>query len=158
MTTAGNSEKVRICRNLGAHAVANYKKDDVDAAIRRFAPHGVDVWYETLREQDFERSVELMAMRGRILVMAGRESRPRLPVGAFYVKDCKMLGFAMFNAPAEQQRKCAAEINRWMARGRLRPLIDRVLPLEKAAEAHWLQEQSTLGRSGTLSGKIVLLP
>ncbi len=158
MTTAGSPEKVQRCRQLGAHAVVNYKRDDVDAAIRRFAPNGFDVWYETLREQNLERTIEMMAMRGRIIIMAGRESRPRLPVGPFYVKDCKMLGFAMFNAPPDQQRRCAAEINRWMARGRLRPLIDRVLPLEKTAEAHWLQEQSTLGRSGTLAGKIVLVP
>ncbi len=158
MTTAGTPAKVQTCRQLGAHLAVNYKKEDVEAAVRRFAPDGVDVWYETLREQNLERIVDLMALRGRIVLMAGRDSRPRLPVGSFYVKDCKLLGFAMFNAPADQQRKCAAEINRWMARGRLRPLIDRVLPLEKAAEAHWLQEQSTLGRSGMLTGKIVLLP
>lgn len=158
ITTASSNEKVRICRNLGAHSVVNYRRADTDSAVRRFAPGGVDVWFETLREQDLEQTVGLMAMGGRIVIMAGRESRPRLPIGPFYVKDCKMLGFAMFNAPADQQRKCAAEINRWMARGRLRPLIDRVMPLEKAAEAHWLQEQSTLGRGSTLSGKIVLVP
>ena len=158
ITTASSNEKVRTCRNLGAHSVVNYRRADTDSAVRRFAPGGVDVWFETLREQDLEQTVELMAMGGRIVIMAGRESRPRLPIGPFYVKDCKMLGFAMFNAPADQQRKCAAEINRWMARGRLRPLIDRVMPLEKVAEAHWLQEQSTLGRGSTLSGKIVLVP
>lgn len=158
ITTASSAEKVRICRDLGAHAVVNYRRSEVNSAVWRFAPDGVDVWFETLREQNFERTIELMALRGRIIVMAGRDSRPRLPVGPFYMKDCKMFGFAMFNAPADLQRKCAAEINRWMARGRLRPLIDRVMPLEKAAEAHWLQEQSTLGRSGTLSGKIVLVP
>lgn len=158
ITTASSPKKMQICRQLGVQAVVNYKRDDVSAAIRRFAPDGVDVWYETLREQDFEQIIDHMAMRGRVVVMAGRESRPRLPVGPFYVKDCRLLGFAMFNATPDEQRKAAAEINRWMARGRLRPLVDRVMPLEKAAEAHWLQEQSTLGRSGTLSGKIVLVP
>ncbi len=159
MTTAGSPEKVQVCRQLGAHAVVNYNRDAADAAIRRFAPEGIDVWFETLREQNLEKIIDLMALGGRIVIMAGRESRPRLPIGPFYVKDCKMLGFAMFNATPDQQRRCAAEINRWMARGRLRPLIDRVLPLEKAAEAHWLQEQSTLGRSSsTLTGKLVLVP
>jgi NADPH:quinone reductase-like Zn-dependent oxidoreductase len=36
--------------------------------------------------------------------------------------------------------------------------IDRVLPLAEAARAHRLQEQNTLGRQGTLAGKLVLKP
>jgi NADPH2:quinone reductase len=64
----------------------------------------------------------------------------------------------MFNFPPEEQRKCAAEINRWTARGRLRPQIDRVLPLKETAAAHRLQEENTLKRAGTLAGKIVLVP
>ena len=88
--------------------------------------------------------------------MAGRDSRPPLPVGPFYVKDCSLHGFAMFNAPPEEQRKCAAEINRWMARGRLKPIIGKTMPLAQAAAAHRLQEENTLRHAGTLTGKIVL--
>ncbi len=155
-TTAGSGDKVRQCFQLGANAVANYKTDDIDAALGKFG--AIDVWYETLREQDFDRAVRHLAFRGRMIVMAGRESRPAFPVGPFYTKDCKLFGFAMFNAPADEQRKCAAEINRWMARGRLRPKIDRVLPLSDTAAAHQLQEDNTLRKYGTLSGKIVLKP
>lgn len=158
MTTAGSDEKVRACRELGANVAVNYKTGDVDAALRKFAPQGVDVWYETLLEQDLEWAVEHLALRGRLVLMAGRDSRPPFPVGAFYVKDCKLFGFAMFNAPPQEQRKCAAEINRWMGKGRLRPKIDRVMPLSEAADAHRLQEQNTLRRRGTLAGKIVLKP
>jgi NADPH:quinone reductase len=155
-TTAGNNEKVKICRQLGANVAVNYKTDDLDAAIGKFG--AIDVWFETLREQDFDRAVKHLAFRGRILVMAGRESRPSLPVGPFYVKDGKLFGFAMFNAPPEEQRKCAAEINRWLAKGKLRPRIDRVMPLSEAAAAHRLQEDNTLRKFGTLAGKIVLTP
>lgn len=158
MTTAGNDEKAEICRSLGADVVINYKSEDVSAAIRRFAPGGLDVWWETLREQDFDRIVGSLALGGRIVVMAGREARPSFPVGPFYVKDCKMYGFAMFNAPAEEQRKSAADINRWMAGGKLKAQIGRELPLSETAAAHRLQEQNTLGMAGTLAGKIVLEP
>ncbi len=156
MTTAGSDEKVQICRQLGANKVINYKTGDVDDALRKFAPNGVDVWWETLREHDLKRAVGHLALRGRLILMAGRESSPPLPVGPFYVKDCKIFGFAMFNSPPLQQRKCAAEINRWLAKGKLRPRIDRVMPLAEAAAAHRLQETSTLKGASTLAGKIVL--
>jgi NADPH2:quinone reductase len=158
MTTAGSDEKAEACRQLGADVVVNYKTDDVDEAIRTFAPDGLDVWWETLREQNFDRIVEHLGLRGRIIVMAGRDARPPLPIGPFYVKDCSMHGFAMFNAPPEAQQKCAEDINRWLVEGKLRPKIDRVMRLSETAAAHRLQEENTLHMAGTLAGKIVLEP
>jgi NADPH2:quinone reductase len=156
LATAGTKEKVQICRQLGATMAVNYKSDDVDAAIAKFGP--IDVWFETRREPDFDRAVERLALKGRIIVMAGRDARPKFPVGPFYTKDCRLLGFAMFNAPAEEQRKSAAEINRWLAKGKLKPRIDRVMKLSETAAAHKLQEESTLRKAGGLAGKIVISP
>ena len=158
ITTAGSDEKTERCRKLGADLAINYKKEDVDAAIKQFAPHGVNVWWETLREADFDRAVGHLAPRGRMIVMAGRDARPPFPVGPFYVKGCSLHGFAMFNATPEEQRAAAEEINRWLLEGKLKANIDRVLPLSKAAEAHRLQEENTIGKAGTLAGKIVLKP
>ena len=156
ITTAGNEEKVRVCRGLGADVVIDYHRENVDEAIGRAAPQGVDVWYETLREQDFDQIVAHLAMRGRIVVMAGRDARPSFPVGPFYTRDCSLYGFAMFNATAQQQQPAAEAINAWLAAGKLRAQIGRVLPLSQAAEAHRLQEANTLHGAGSLSGKIVL--
>jgi NADPH2:quinone reductase len=126
--------------------------------LREFAPKGVNVWWETLREPNFERAVPLLATRGRMIVMAGRDARPTLPVGPFYVKDCSLFGFAMFNATPSEQRASAEDINQWLVEGTLKPRIDRVLPLSQAAEAHRVQEESTLQKTGSLAGKIVLKP
>ena len=156
MTTAGSDEKVRLCRQIGAHMAVSYKTDDLDAAIDKFGP--IDVWFETRRDHDFNRAVNHLAPRGRMIVMAGHDSKARLPVGPFYMKDCKLFGFAMFNAPADEQRKCAAEINRWLAKGKLRPRIDRVMRLAETAAAHRLQEENSVRNAGTLAGKIVLTP
>jgi NADPH2:quinone reductase len=158
ITTAGSDEKAETCRALGADLVINYHSGDIEAAVRGFAPDGVNVWWETLREQNFDRAVGLLANRGRIVVMAGREARPQFPVGPFYVRDCSMYGFAMFNAPADEQRHAAEEINRWASEGKLKAQIGRVLPLSEAAEAHRLQEENTLRGAGTLAGKIILQP
>jgi len=158
VTTGGTDEKVSACRQLGADLALNYNTQNVDAAIKGFAPEGVNVWWETLREPNFERTIPLLALRGRMIVMAGREARPTFPVGPFYVKDCSVQGFAMFNASSREQRSAANAINRWIAEGKLKARVDRVLSLSQAAEAHRLQEESTMGRSGALAGKIVLKP
>jgi NADPH:quinone reductase len=158
ITTAGSELKAQICRDLGADLVVNYTTQDVGAAIKAFAPQGVNIWWETLREPDFERAIPLLAMRGRMIVMAGRDARPAFPVGPFYVKDCSLHGFAMFNASVREQRSAANTINRWVSEGKLKARIDRVLPLAQAAEAHRLQEESTVRKTGVLAGKIVLKP
>ena len=90
--------------------------------------------------------------------MAGREARPQFPVGPFYVRGCSLHGFVMFSAHPDEQRECADDLNDWMVAGRLNPRIDRVMPLAETAAAHRLQEQNTIGRAGTLAGKIVLKP
>jgi NADPH2:quinone reductase len=64
----------------------------------------------------------------------------------------------MFNATPEEQRAAADDINRWLAEGKISPRIDRVMPLDQAAAAHRLQEESTVGKSGALAGKIVVKP
>jgi NADPH:quinone reductase-like Zn-dependent oxidoreductase len=64
----------------------------------------------------------------------------------------------MFKATPKEMESCAQDMNRWFGQGVLRAQIDRTLPLSQTAEAHRLQEQSTIGKSGALSGKIVLTP
>jgi NADPH2:quinone reductase len=158
VTTAGTDEKVAECHALGADFAINYKTEDVPARIREFAPGGVDLWWETLREPDFDRTVSLLAPRGRMVLIAGRDARPPFPVGPFYVKGCKLYGLAMFNATPEEIQAAGSDVNRWLAAGQIKARIDRVLPLDQTATAHHLQEESTIGKSGSLAGKIVVRP
>jgi NADPH2:quinone reductase len=158
ITTAGSDEKAAACRELGADVAFNYRKDYEIDPIREAAPAGVNVWWETLREPDFDWAIDHLAPRGRMILMAGREARPPFPVGPFYVKGCSLMGFVMFMAHPDEQRDAAEDINTWLAAGKLKPRIDRVMPLAEAAAAHRLQEENTLNQAGTLSGKIVLKP
>jgi NADPH:quinone reductase len=158
VTTAGTDEKVAECRSLGADLAINYKTEDVPARVREFAPGGVNVWWESLLEPDFDRAIGLLAPRGRMVLIAGRAARPQFPVGPFYVKGCKLYGFAMFNATPDEIQAAGADVNRCLAAGQLKARIDRVLPLDQTATAHRLQEESTVGKAGHLAGKIVVRP
>lgn len=158
--TAGREDTMKICRDLGADQVVNYKQSDCDDLIRAFAmPHGgIHLWFETQREPTLDRTVSLLAPRGRLVMMAGRQARPELPVGPFYVKDLRLIGFAMFNGKPDEQRAAAEQLNQWAQEGKYKPVVGTTLPMSQAAEAHRLQEANTLSKAGTLHGKIVLVP
>ena len=83
VATAGSEEKAGACRQLGADCVIQYQSQDVSAALAEFAPQGVDVWFETLREQNLDQAVNHLRMRGRLVLMAGRDARRRCRSGRF---------------------------------------------------------------------------
>jgi NADPH2:quinone reductase len=158
IASAGTAVKCERVRDLGADVALDYHRSDLIEAVRAAAPEGVHAYWETLREPAFDQAVAMLGEGGRMVIMAGRDARPAFPVGPFYVKGCRLLGFVMFKATAQRQAAAAADINRWLAAGRLKPLIDRVLPLDRVAEAHAVQESATIHKSGTLLGKIVIEP
>jgi NADPH2:quinone reductase len=155
-TSAGSDDRVALCRDLGAELALNYKTDDIPAQLRDFASEGIDVWLETQREPDFDVAIPLLRKRGRMILMAGRTARPVLPLGAFYPRDCSLLGFAMFNATPDEQRRAADDMNRLVEAGRLRSIIGRTYPLAEAARAEKDLEENTINHAGTLHGKVVI--
>jgi NADPH:quinone reductase-like Zn-dependent oxidoreductase len=64
----------------------------------------------------------------------------------------------ILNSGVEELQAAAQDINTWMSTGKLKAQIDRVMPLSQTAEAHRLQEESTIKKTGALAGKIVLKP
>jgi NADPH2:quinone reductase len=153
LVTAGDAEGLAWCRDLGADHAVNYRTENVDRALAEFAPEGVNVYWDTSGHPDFDQAVARVARRGRIVVMCGFAARPPFPVGPFYVKRCSMHGFAITYAADTELQASADEINRWLAGGKLKVRIDRVLPLSAAAAAHRVVEDHT-----PLAGKIVLVP
>ncbi len=156
IATAGSEQKCRVVSELGANVVINYRVQSIAEAVHREAPKGVNVFWETRREPDFDLAVDLMAPRGRMIVMAGRDARPAFPVGPFYVKECSLHGFVMFKATPVEMRTAAEDINKWLSQGKLKANIGATFTLDQAAQAHRRQEAATLESSGDLIGKIVL--
>jgi len=156
IATAGSDEKVEVCRRLGADEVIAHHRQPIGESVKALAPYGIDLFWETRREPDFDMTVSVLAERGRMILMAGRDARPAFPVGPFYVKECSLHGFVMFKATPEETRAAGIDISGWLADGVLKSNIGEVLPLSQAAKAHQLQEAATVQGSGKLHGKIVL--
>lgn len=137
-------------RSLGAEHVIDYRNGDVAARIRAAAPHGVDLYLDTSGRNDLDTAVDLLASRGRIVVMAGLRTRPVLPVGPLYLMDRSVRGFAISHADTAQLADAARGINALLAAGRLRPRASEVLELAQAARAHRRLDE------GKVHGKLVL--
>lgn len=151
IATAGSDEKLEWCKSLGAKYTINYKKENVEAAIKTAAPKGIDVYWDTTREPNFEAAVPMLAKKGRIILMAGAEAKPTLPAGAFYRKDCSLLGFSVNNATPEELTSAAAMVNLCLQLGKLKTHVAEVMPLADAAKAHKMMETEK-----DLWGRIVL--
>lgn len=76
------------CRALGAAEVVDYHDPASVERIRQACPAGVDMYVDTAGHNDLTAAVGLLAKRGRVVLLAGMRSRPVLPVGELYLKDC----------------------------------------------------------------------
>ncbi|HEU5155706.1 MAG TPA: NADPH:quinone reductase [Streptosporangiaceae bacterium] len=132
------------CRAHGAAEVFDYTDDDLADRIKRASPRGVDIFIDTYGHNDLQMAVELLASRGRIVLLAGVQARPALPVGPFYMKDCAIHGFVISHATTAQLAEAATMINRLLADRRLRPRHVETLPLSEAAKAHRRMEDGEL--------------
>ena len=103
----------------------NYKSDDITARVREFTRgQGVNVWYETHAQPDFLRIVDLMAQRGRIVIIAGTSGAAGLSRGTVLRQGFVAARFRH----VQRQRLRAAPLF-----GGYQPLAD-----ERPAEtAHW---------------------
>ena len=156
IATAGNAAKCEQILALGVDVAVDYSQLSILDAVKGQQPDGVNVFWETRREPDFDAAVELLAPRGRMILMAGRDAQSVFPVGPFYVKECSLHGFVMFKATPVEMHAAADDINHWLASGKLKANIATTIPLDQAVEAHRMQEAATLQGSGVLPGKIVL--
>jgi NADPH:quinone reductase-like Zn-dependent oxidoreductase len=142
------AEKVERVRALGADVV--YDRGEVDfsrAVYRDTGKRGVDVVVENVGEATWQGSVRALARGGR-LVTYGATTGPNAvtDLRVLFWKQLEIIGTTMASrAEFEAMLKVAL-------RGELTPVIDRVMPLEQAREAHELLE------AGEHFGKIVLVP
>lgn len=133
--------------SLGAAEVFDYTDPAAHELIRKAAPDGVDAYLDASGTNDLAHSVDLLARRGRIVLLAGARSRPVLPAGQLYMKDGSIAGFVISHATTAELAEAADAINHLLAAGLLCPREIEVRPLSEAAEVH--RRIETLGPHGT---------
>lgn len=144
--TTSSPEKMERARELGADWVVNYKEENWGKAVwQKSNKRGVDVVVDNVGAATWAQSLRALAKGGR-LVTVGATSGPKGETDIRYIfwRQLKIIGSTMSNQ---------AEFREVMAlvwQGKLKPVVDRVVPLEETAAGHELLE------SGQQFGKIVI--
>ena len=157
LVTAGSPERCARCIAHGADVAIDYKRDDFVARVQEATGgRGVNVVLDHIGGRYLPRDLQALALGGRVVIIGsmGGQSTAEIDVGALLSKRQQIIGSTLRARPADEKaRIVAAFIERFsadLAAGRVRPVIDRVYPLEEAPEAHRRM------KSGENFGKIVL--
>lgn len=154
--TAGSAAKLQRCRELGADLAISYREEDFVAAVTAFTEgRGADVILDIIGGSYLERNIAALATGGRLAVIAVQGGpRGELDLSALMRKRAAVLASTLRARPLPEKAAIVAAVRAevWplVSAGKLRPVIDRVLPLAQAAAAHQRLEE------GSHVGKIVL--
>jgi putative PIG3 family NAD(P)H quinone oxidoreductase len=160
-TTAGTAAKLAVCRELGADVGINYREEDFVARVaEETGGAGVDVVLDNMGAKYLGRNVDALATGGR-LVSIGMQggTKAELDLGKLMRKRASVHATTLRSRPAtgpggKAEIVAAVRHDVWpdVERGSLRPIVDRRLPMSRAAEAHAVVEASEH------IGKVLLLP
>ena len=148
ITTVGNDEKLEKAKELGADHVINYSKEDFVNRVSEYTENkGVDVVFEHIGPETWEKSLLCLKRGGRI-VTCGATSGPTVSFDLrfLFAKQLSISGCYMGS------RKELMDVLRLIESGRLKPVVDSVFPIKDAAAA----QTKMLERKQF--GKIVLVP
>ncbi|MGY1717125.1 NAD(P)H-quinone oxidoreductase [Geodermatophilus sp. SYSU D01106] len=161
VTTAGTEAKRAACRELGADVTIDYREEDFVERVREVTGGaGADVVLDNMGAKYLARNVDALAVGGRLVVIGMQGgTRAELDLGKLLAKRASVAATALRSRPStgpggKDAIVAAVRAEVWpdVERGVVRPIVDRRLPMSRAAEAHRVVEASEH------VGKVLLLP
>jgi putative PIG3 family NAD(P)H quinone oxidoreductase len=142
IVTAGSAAKCWRCLELGADRAVDYRTEDFcAAALEATDGRGVDVVLDSIGAPYLERNLASLSFDGRLVfiaLMGG--ARVEADLATLMKKRLSLIGSTLRARPVHEKAALVASFGDrflpMLADGRLRPVIDRVLPVERVAEAH----------------------
>ncbi|RBY74962.1 NAD(P)H-quinone oxidoreductase [Blastococcus sp. TF02-09] len=159
--TAGTQAKLDVCRELGADVAINYRDEDFVERVRAETDgRGADVVLDNMGAKYLDRNIDALAVGGRLVIIGLQGgAKAELNIGKLLSKRAAVHATALRSRPATGPGGKAEIIEAvrhdvWpdVERGTIRPIVDRRLPMSRAAEAHRAVEASEH------VGKVLLLP
>ncbi|WP_433890954.1 NAD(P)H-quinone oxidoreductase [Streptomyces sp. CA-111067] len=144
VATAGSADKLAVCRELGAELAVNYREQDFVAEL---GEHGADVILDVVGAKYLDRNLDALALNGRLVVIGMQGgTKAELNLGKLMAKRGAVLATSLRARPLDEKAAIVAAVREhvWplIESGVVRPVVDRVVPLGEAADAHRLMESS----------------
>jgi NADPH:quinone reductase-like Zn-dependent oxidoreductase len=138
IATAGSEAKLARARELGADEVIDHHRQDVAAQVRRLTgKKGVEVVVEHVGQATWERSLQALAPRGRLVTCGATTGSPgQTELRLLFARQLSLLGSYM---GSKGELLAAAP---FFFEGRLRPVVHAALPLAEARRAHEMMAAS----------------
>jgi putative PIG3 family NAD(P)H quinone oxidoreductase len=148
VASAGSDEKCARCRELGAEVTVNYRSGSfVEAALAATGGLGVDVVLDHVGAPYLADHLRALCAGGRLVLiglMGG--ARVEIDLALLLLKRLQVIGSTLRSRSVEEKRALVADfVARFgpaLASGRIRPIVDRVLPMEEIEAAHAAMESS----------------
>jgi putative PIG3 family NAD(P)H quinone oxidoreductase len=148
VVTAGSEEKCRRCRKLGADVAVNYHSGDFVAEAKgATGGRGVDLVLDSIGAPYLEKNLAALATGGRLVLiglMGG--ARAEVNLASLLTRRLHVIGSTLRARPAEEKAAIVsgflARFGSALERGEIAPVVDRVLSLDRAGEAHRLMKAS----------------
>ncbi|MGA4541117.1 NAD(P)H-quinone oxidoreductase [Uniformispora flossi] len=147
-TTVGSPEKAAVCRELGADVAIDYRTEDFVARIaEETGGAGVDVILDNMGAKYLARNIDALAVNGRLVIIGMQGGRKaEIDLSALLNKRAAVAATALRSRPLAEKAAIVAAVREhvWplIAAGRVRPVVDRIMPMREAADAHRLLESS----------------
>lgn len=142
IATAGSEKKLEMCRRLGADLTVNYREERFPDRAKEFTRgRGVDVIIDFIGKDYFASNLEALASRGRLVHVATLSGADvALNIRALMTKRLTLRGVTLRSRPVEEKTQLRHDLLKRFGAdldaGRVRPVIDRVFPIQEAEEAH----------------------
>ena len=147
IATVGNEAKREFCLKVGAHAAINYRTQDFVAEVKKITSgHGADVILDMAGAAYAKRNLQAVAMDGRVIhISSGDTNEYSVPLGMIMGKRAIVSGSGLRVSALPVKVEIVRQLNEkvWAHLGaKVTPVIDSILPLARACDAHARMETS----------------
>ena len=152
--TAGSQEKLNTCASLGADVLINYKEQDFVDVIRD-TWGGTDTILDNMGASYLSKNVEALKRNGHLAIIGMQGgTKGDFQIDQLLRKNGTITATSLRGRPEPEKSMICREVEKivwpWITDGTIKQVIDRVVPIDEAGDAHKILQ------AGEATGKIVL--